>query len=334
MEPRGYVVAPEDAPAFWQLGNLWRVLASGIKTNNRFCLIDQLQAPDGGPGAHAHPADEGLFVVSGHCTFSAGGATMSAGPGTFVCVPRHTQHAFTVDEAGTRLLNFYLPAGFEVFVMAFAHPAERNELPPPGIALPPRRLVEQLSRDYGQIAIARLSGADKAGPNDKATEPTPGARVPPYSRCAADAPAFWAARGLWSKLADGVSTDGSYCLFEVLMPIGRAAPPHVHLGADEVVFVLDGALEVFLGTRTEVVGTGGLVFVPRGTAHTFSIVGDTTRLLILHTPSGFERIVEDLGEPAGNRALPPADWQEPEVAEDFRERLYADLGLECMAAPR
>ncbi len=88
MAPRAYLTTPETAPGFWQLGNLWRVMASGIKTANSFCLIDQLVTPGGGPGAHAHPADEGLYVVSGHCTFHAGGETVSAGPGTFICVPR------------------------------------------------------------------------------------------------------------------------------------------------------------------------------------------------------------------------------------------------------
>lgn len=44
-----------DAPNFWQIGNLWRAMASGVQTGNTFCLLDQLVTPDGGPGAHVHP---------------------------------------------------------------------------------------------------------------------------------------------------------------------------------------------------------------------------------------------------------------------------------------
>ncbi len=69
-----YVVTPDDAPGFWQLGNLWRVMASGILTGNSFCLIDQLVTPKGGgPCTHAHTQDEGFYIISGHCTFQADG---------------------------------------------------------------------------------------------------------------------------------------------------------------------------------------------------------------------------------------------------------------------
>ncbi len=215
--------------------------------------------------------------------------------------------------------------------MAFAHPAERNELPPPGVSLPPRRLVEQLSRDYGQIAIAGLPGADEPDPESMATRPTLGAAVRPYGRLAEDAPATWAAGGLWSTLADGASTDGSYSLFDVLLRRGSEEPAHMHLGADEVVYMLEGEADVFLGGGTERAGKGSLVFIPRGTVHAFKVRSDTARLLTLHTPSGFERVVVQLGEAAPSRELPPSDWRPPEVPDDQRMRLFADLGLQLIA---
>lgn len=102
MMAKAYIATPDTAPGFWQLGNLWRIMASGPKTGHAFCLIDQLVTPEGGgPCTHAHPVDEGLYVVSGHCTFNAGGQTISAGRGEFVAVPRYAQHSFTVDEPGT-----------------------------------------------------------------------------------------------------------------------------------------------------------------------------------------------------------------------------------------
>ena len=82
LAPEAYVATPDNAPAFWQLGNLWRIMATWNSTNNYFCLLDQLVTPDGGgPCTHMHPSDEGLYVVSGHCTFHAGGQTISAGSG-------------------------------------------------------------------------------------------------------------------------------------------------------------------------------------------------------------------------------------------------------------
>ena len=52
--------------------NLSRVMAAGYQTANSLCLIDQLvTAEGGGPGATCIPAIQGLYVVSGHCTFYA-----------------------------------------------------------------------------------------------------------------------------------------------------------------------------------------------------------------------------------------------------------------------
>ncbi|MGP9766160.1 cupin domain-containing protein [Halomonas sp. AOP13-D3-9] len=157
----------------------------GVQTGGDFCLLDQLVTDQGGgPCTHAHPADEGMYIISGHCTYQAGGQQISAGPGSFVGIPRFAQHSFVVDAPGTQLLNFYLPAGFELFVMGFSLPAKVN-------ALPPRRLVEQLSRDYGQIPILGLPAADPPSPSNMTTEALPEAAVQPFASSVHQAPAYW-----------------------------------------------------------------------------------------------------------------------------------------------
>ena len=329
---RAYVATPYDSPAFWQLGNLWRVMATGVLTGNSFCLLDQLVTPKGGgPCTHAHTQDEGMYILSGHCTYQADGLTISAGPGTFVAIPRGAQHSFVVDAPGTQLLNFYLPAGFELFLMGFAYPAERNELPPPGLPLPPRRLVEQLSRDYGQIPILGLPGVDPPGPHNMATVPTPGATLTSFSAHADAAPAYWHGRDLWTVLAGSSATGGSYCLFERQMPAGPADSPHVHLESDEVLYMLDGAAEFLLDDRVLQAAKGDLVFVPRGTVHASKVHGQGARMLDLHTQGSFERWVTTLGREAGARTLPPPDWAPPGIPEERRASLLADLGLRELA---
>ena len=335
--PRGYVMTPDQAPGFWQLGNLWRVMASGHLTGGTLCLIDQLVTPDGGgPGAHMHPSDEGLYVVSGHCTFYADGQALSAGAGSLVVVPRHTEHAFTVDAPGTQLLNFYLPSGFEMFVMGFGHPAERNELPPKGVPLPPPRLVEQLSRDYGQIGVLGLPGIDPPTPDRMATRPTPGAAARPFLAAAAAAEGaahWWHAGQLWSVLADGARTDGSFSAFEVVAPRGTGSAPHAWVGSDAFYYVLEGEVDILLGDGVRAARRGDFVFVPKGTPSALRVTSDEARLLHLITPSGFERLLAMVGTRAGATAPPPADWVGPHVADDRRARLFDDLGLRRVRVP-
>ena len=333
---RAYVATPDTAPAFWQIGNLWRVMATGVQTDNSFCLLDQLVMPDGGgPCTHTHPQDEGLYVVSGHATFNAGGLTVQAPAGSFVAVPRRTEHSFTVDAPGTQLLNFYLPAGFEMILMGLAAPAEADTLPPPGaVKMPPRRLVEQLSRNFGQTPVLGLPFADPPGPDNMATRPTPGARALPFVTSAAEATSYWHVGSLWSVLMDGARSDGSYSLIEQLMPPGPQAPPHLHEGADEVFYILEGEAEFFLGDRLEKAGPGALVFIPRGAIHAFRVTGDKPcRALNLYTPAGFEQTLPAFAQPAGSLTLPPPAWRAPSIPDEQRRALFADLGMRPIALP-
>ena len=133
-----YVLTNQNSPAFWLIDNLWMPLAGSFLTDGNFCLIEQVCGVGiGGPCTHAHPSDEGLYILEGHCTFNAGGETVQAGPGTFVSVPRLVEHSFTVDEPNSRLLNFYTPGGFEMLLMSIATPAAEREPPAPNSQSPP-----------------------------------------------------------------------------------------------------------------------------------------------------------------------------------------------------
>lgn len=38
------------APAYWQIGNLWRVMVTGVQSENSFTLLDQVVTDGGGGG--------------------------------------------------------------------------------------------------------------------------------------------------------------------------------------------------------------------------------------------------------------------------------------------
>ena len=136
------------AARFWQIRLLWRLLASCHKTGGALCFLDEMVGEEeGDPITHAHPQDEASYLIDGTCTFYAGGQTMRADACTFVAIPRYTEHAF-VAAPGTRLINFYLPASFEMIVAGLGVSALRDEPPERGeVALPPRALVDKLGAD-------------------------------------------------------------------------------------------------------------------------------------------------------------------------------------------
>lgn len=133
--------------------------------------------------------------------------------------------------------------------------------------------------------------------------------------------ATWFLGHLFVKKADGQVTSGAYSLVEHLVaPLPLiGAPPHVHHGEDEAFYVLDGTVSFQVGDRRVEAGPGSFVLVPRGTLHGFSNPGEKpARVLVIISPSGFERFFEEAGEPARSRTLPPSPSGPPDV-----ERLSA-----------
>ena len=85
-------------------------------------------------------------------------------------------------------------------------------------------------------------------------------------------------------------TAGSYVVEVGSFPPGEPGPPyHLHPNTDETFYVADGQATFRLGDRELQLGAGGLVFVPRGTAHTVWNSGDVAvRGLILISPGDAE----------------------------------------------
>ncbi len=319
---RGYVTSADTAPAFWMIGIAWRLLASGVQTGGSFCLADQLVPPGTGPRTHVHPQDEGLYVAAGRCVFNAGGQTLEAGPGCFVNIPRHNEHSFTVEQ-DTRLINFYLPAGFDVWLMGAAIPAERHDAPqPPGSPQPPRALIETLGHDY-------VGG--RPHESDRSTRRHPFA-TPPSLSSVRSVDLFDYDGAAWAVLADGASTGGSYCMFEVLMRQGRTEAAHIHDDTDEIVYVLEGEIEVSLDGERQRVASSGMAFIPRGTVHGYRAASPAARILDIHTGPGFERIVRRLGSGIDAFAAPdPAIAMAPS-ARERQAALFSQIGLRPIPA--
>jgi mannose-6-phosphate isomerase-like protein (cupin superfamily) len=86
--------------------------------------------------------------------------------------------------------------------------------------------------------------------------------------------------------------DGAYVALVGTFAPGEPAPPfHSHPHTDEAFYVADGEATFRLGDREVRVSAGGLVFVPRGTAHTVWNSGaGPVRGLIIVSPGDAEHV--------------------------------------------
>jgi quercetin dioxygenase-like cupin family protein len=124
---------------------------------------------------------------------------------------------------------------------------------------------------------------------------------------AGEGPAFSAVGDVYRFLATGEQTGGAYTLSEARVLPGGGPPPHIHRREDEAFFVLEGEITFTLDGKKITAGAGSFVQGPRGIPHAFKNEGAVpARMLILTTPSGFEKFMAEIAQPVPSFESPPA----------------------------
>ena len=150
----------------WYSGQLMTFLATAEDTQGKFALIEAVARRGNDPPPHIHHREEETFyVLEGEMTFSVGGQTIKATPGTMVCLPRDLAHSFVIDSEQVRMLILLTPAGFEGWFKEFGVPAPAMTLPPQ-VEVPYsdiQRMLEAGPRYGIEFVPPERSGADPSG---------------------------------------------------------------------------------------------------------------------------------------------------------------------------
>lgn len=92
---------------------------------------------------------------------------------------------------------------------------------------------------------------------------------------------LWVLDELVTYKVTAKQTGGAYSLFEVVVPPQGGPPPHVQHQEDECFYVLAGEFEFLMNDETVRADPGSLIYVPKGSLHTYKNVGNTPgRLLV------------------------------------------------------
>ena len=136
-------VPPDGGDTVFLVGDTYTTILSGAQTGGAFTLLEALVPPDTGPPPHAHRAEDETFVLlEGEMTFTVGGVTHAAAPGTTVFVPRGAVHTFSnVGTAPARMLFMYFPAGMEGMFAEIGAPGTRGVQGPPRSAADVEALI-------------------------------------------------------------------------------------------------------------------------------------------------------------------------------------------------
>ena len=85
----------------------------------------------------------------------------------------------------------------------------------------------------------------------------------------------WRQGVLTRMQTSAVNGAGQLCIFEQWCEVGHGAPTHLH-AVEEVLHVLEGQAEVWIGDARATLTGGQLVIVPAGRKHGFSNTGTST----------------------------------------------------------
>lgn len=159
----------------WIVGDTMTLKATGVETDGRLLVIENLTAPGGGPPLHVHRnEDESFYVLEGEFEIVSGERTIHAGAGSFAFVPRGTPHRFqNVGSAPARILIWFSPAGLEGFFREAGVPATNDGPAPP---LGPAELQRT------RLAAPRYGLELAQPPSVEAKEPTMSEPCPDRSR--------------------------------------------------------------------------------------------------------------------------------------------------------
>jgi uncharacterized RmlC-like cupin family protein len=98
-------------------------------------------------------------------------------------------------------------------------------------------------------------------------------------------------------LTTAAETDGRHDLLDTLLPAGAATPLHLHTRYEERVYVISGALHVWIGPERTTVRSGGFYHVPLHVPHMVKGGDEDTHAILISSPAGFAELIARTATP-------------------------------------
>lgn len=131
----------------------------------------------------------------------------------------------------------------------------------------------------------------------------------------------------------GKETSGRINFLEIQAKQGNEPPPHYHLWENEVFYVLEGTIEVFLEgvSGSTMIGPNELAFIPHNSAHALRFHSDYIRMLVIvqatgHKPATMDDYFVSMSEPAKTLEMDSSQSTYAEIDLQAATKLAAEHG--------
>jgi quercetin dioxygenase-like cupin family protein len=122
----------QSLPHIGLAGDTYTILLTGADTSGRYCLIDMLVPPGGGPPPHRHDFEEMFSILEGEIEVTFRGLPSILRTGETANIPANAPHHFrNVSQRTARLLCLCSPAGQEEFFLSVGVPVASRTTPSP-----------------------------------------------------------------------------------------------------------------------------------------------------------------------------------------------------------
>jgi quercetin dioxygenase-like cupin family protein len=126
--------------------------------------------------------------------------------------------------------------------------------------------------------------------------------------------------GVTHKLT-GAQTGGAFYLCEALFAPGSGSPLHIHHYEDEVIHVLEGAIEIRLDKGKLHAPKGGIVHLPRKIPHALTNpLQEPLRIMVYALPGGLEKYFDEV----------EAALQSESLDDETHQKISIKYGLEWL----
>ena len=141
----------ESLPHVGLAGDTYTILLTGKDTAGRFCLIDMLIPPGGGPGLHRHDFEETFILREGEIEFTFRGEKATVRAGETLNIPANAPHLLRNQSDKTvRMLCLCSPAGQDEFFLSVGVKVDSRTSPAP-------KLDEKGRAEFAKKALALAS---------------------------------------------------------------------------------------------------------------------------------------------------------------------------------
>ena len=291
-----YVLPAGGGRAHLLIDQVGRCVAGAEETAGAMSMMT-LDGPAGRPiPLHYHDHEyEFFYCHRGTMQLWLDGESRILHPGDFGYAPPTTVHAYGLLGHHSGFVGPIVPGGWDRFFdltgIPYAGPA------PFPVGFRPEVPFAKFGQAEHDFQMKYLPDAPYTEPRSDAADDTLPGRCAPYFLRAGEGPRYLFAGGLVTTLCTAAETEGTITIVTLELPRGAGVPAHRHATGAEGLYVLEGALRLWLDGEEHLLSAGDWASIPAGTTHRWEGAAFFTKALAITTPGGREAVLQRAGQP-------------------------------------